>query len=743
MLGPLLPLLLLLPPLCPADQPHAQGAQGYHNYRVTLRIADAEPLRDLPAFWSSTGFSAPSAREAEAYLLSEEMEWNLAYIGASPRAAVRLVRAHWLLQLVRAAPESISSSSRSPGWRWNFSLLDRFLDRLDLNGLRPGFEIMGNPRVEGDAETLGEARAEAAATSGAAGAPPGQAKGQAGQPLITNITDQAQLWARLVRDTIVHCGERYGPGAVARWRFETWNEPDLAMYNSFNWTVDGYMAYFNATVRGVREAQEILGVKLRLGGPAGIFKARRRHPICWHVLEHCDRLASRNLSCGLDFITFHRKGNSTARGVSSGTMRQLHQFSRMFPHLRDLPFANDEADPLTGWWRVEPWRADRRYAGMVVNTVVDLQEHWRSRGGVSLKNGHRQPPRLPPLEVLSNDNGFLETTPRHFEQRTLLSSFRDAGDGGSGRGSLQLFRKSVLTSMAMLSFVEGAQLAVQSDSQPALDAPLRLAPLASIAADRSALSLLIAFTNETAPADDSVVAGVHLSVPTAAAAALGVAAAADPQQEGREATEAAATSSTPRRLRGPILARVSSLDGDPSAVWRAAGSPPAPDGALRDRMRRAELPGVKLIRQFAEGEGVSLSFNMTLGCIALVQIFSPQRQPPLRVRGLRAMNVSYNEVFVLWGEEVSQSGQVIGYEVSFRQNYEDPFRVISAPAEVDGGRWLLFPSFHYAPAAPAAPIGSALGEQTRGQYRVAAVDAWGRVGPAALLRYPTRSGPIR
>lgn len=46
--------------------------------------------------------SAPSAAAAETYLLSKEMEWNLAYIGAMPRRAVRQVRAHWLLQLVRA-----------------------------------------------------------------------------------------------------------------------------------------------------------------------------------------------------------------------------------------------------------------------------------------------------------------------------------------------------------------------------------------------------------------------------------------------------------------------------------------------------------------------------------------------------------------------------------------------------------------------------------------------------------------
>ncbi|KAK3919140.1 Alpha-L-iduronidase [Frankliniella fusca] len=399
------PLLLL--PLLLACAREVQGS--YYTYEATLRIPDAKPLRDLPAFWSSTGFSAPSAQAAAEYLLSQEMEWNLAYIAASPRAAVRQVRAHWLLQLISASPHS-------SGWQWDFTLLDLFLDRLALNGLEPGFEIMGNPRVEREAkggEVTRPARPEPAERP----------------PLITNITEQEQLWVRLVRDTVIHCG--------------------------------GYMVYFRATVRGLREAERVLGARLRLGGPAGTFKGRAHHPICWHILEHCDRLASRNLSCGLDFITFHRKGRASASSVTSDTVRLLDQFWRMFPHLRHLPFANDEADPLTGWWREEAWRADGRYAGMVVNTVVDLQDQWRGR------SGHR-----PALEILSNDNGFLETTPHHFQQRTLLSSFQLRGGRGRARGRdpPQLFRKSVLTAMAMLSFLEGEQIAVQLDSQvsPAL-----------------------------------------------------------------------------------------------------------------------------------------------------------------------------------------------------------------------------------------------------------------------------------
>lgn len=46
-------------------------------------------------------------------------------------------------------------------------------------------------------------------------------------------------------------------------------------------------------------------------------------------------------SCGLDFISLHRKGDGSSRSVVEGTLQLLGQLLSTFPHLRHLPFANE------------------------------------------------------------------------------------------------------------------------------------------------------------------------------------------------------------------------------------------------------------------------------------------------------------------------------------------------------------------------------------------------------------------
>ena len=44
----------------------------------------------------------------------------------------------------------------------------------------------------------------------------------------------------------------------------------------------------------------------------------------------------------------------------------MREIQERFPSSRALPVYNDEADPLVGWSRPQPWRADVTYAAMVV-----------------------------------------------------------------------------------------------------------------------------------------------------------------------------------------------------------------------------------------------------------------------------------------------------------------------------------------------------------------------------------------
>jgi L-iduronidase len=67
-----------------------------------------------------------------------------------------------------------------------------------------------------------------------------------------------------------------------------------------------------------------------------------------------------------------------------------------------------EADPLTGWSKSENWRADVRYGAMVAAVIVAHQQIMVRQHSL-------------PLQLLSNDNAFLNYHPYYFTQRTLLA----------------------------------------------------------------------------------------------------------------------------------------------------------------------------------------------------------------------------------------------------------------------------------------------------------------------------------
>ncbi|KAH3707956.1 hypothetical protein DPMN_067377 [Dreissena polymorpha] len=93
---------------------------------------------------------------------------------------------------------------------YNFTSLDSLIDLLYANGLRPGFELMGNP-------------------SG----------------LFKDFEDKTSLmmWRDLVTQTAQRYIDQYGVGWVSQWNFETWNEPDCRDFDNGNMTVQGFLNY--------------------------------------------------------------------------------------------------------------------------------------------------------------------------------------------------------------------------------------------------------------------------------------------------------------------------------------------------------------------------------------------------------------------------------------------------------------------------------------------------------------------
>ncbi|UCC65669.1 MAG: glycosyl hydrolase, partial [Anaerolineae bacterium] len=87
----------------------------------------------LTHFWRSTGFSPASL------LLNADMRQAMAYAGSIPHRGLTYVRVHYLLDLVTAGYPGAETSS------YDWSALDKALDVLVQNGLKPFFELMGNP----------------------------------------------------------------------------------------------------------------------------------------------------------------------------------------------------------------------------------------------------------------------------------------------------------------------------------------------------------------------------------------------------------------------------------------------------------------------------------------------------------------------------------------------------------------------------------------------------------------------
>jgi len=329
---------------------------------MAIRVNVSHDLGPLDHFWRSTGFSPAEL------LLDDDMRMALSLLGSIPHGGITYVRVHYLLNLVRAT----GLGSEHPSYDW--SLLDEGLDALVKNGLKPFFELMGNP-----------------------------------EGYFTDFTDEVQLhaWKRLVRELARHLTQRYGQDEVRTWYFETWNEPDIGFWRGSD---EAFLNYYDSCSEGLKEADP----SLRLGGPGS---ARTLAPLFKKLLAHCD--TGTNYFTGergvrLDFISVHEKGvkkhleDLTPRtaaitereGAAVRYVREHH------PRFAGVPFMNNECDPQVGWQDLHTWRARPYYAALAAKIIHQHLEKLIDELGC-------------PYALLSNDNGFLGT----WGQRTLLTRF--------------------------------------------------------------------------------------------------------------------------------------------------------------------------------------------------------------------------------------------------------------------------------------------------------------------------------
>lgn len=311
-------------------------------------------------FWCATGFSPAEL------LLTAEMRQALTFLSAVPNGGISFVRVHYLLDLVSAA-------RTGNGIVYDWSLLDEALDTLVQRGLRPIFELMGNP--SGLYDDFGN-------------------------------LDQVKAWRDLVTELAARCIGRFGSEVVGAWLFETWNEPDLPFWR---WGERGLANYYDACRAGLDAVEPAL----RLGGPG---TAHTLSPMFKAFLAHCD--AGTNILTGatnarLDFISVHEKGvRESQEDLTPRPLRmvarelQAIDYVRMHhPRFAALPFMNDEADPQLGWDTPHTWRARPTYAAMMAKIADQHRRLIAEARGIDAR--------------VVNDNGFLGP----WGHRTLLTYF--------------------------------------------------------------------------------------------------------------------------------------------------------------------------------------------------------------------------------------------------------------------------------------------------------------------------------
>ncbi|MES2264093.1 MAG: beta-xylosidase [Pseudomonadota bacterium] len=123
---------------------------------------------------------------------------------------------------------------------------------------------------------------------------------------VTPPADMAQ-WADLLRRLAAHWVARYGIDEVAQWRFEVWNEPNLAAF----WPAgkQAYFALYAATAAALKRVDE----RLQVGGPATAQNAWIGEFLAW-CAQH---------GAPVDFISTHYYPTDAFGQPGTDTVTQL------------------------------------------------------------------------------------------------------------------------------------------------------------------------------------------------------------------------------------------------------------------------------------------------------------------------------------------------------------------------------------------------------------------------------------
>ncbi|EDO44867.1 predicted protein [Nematostella vectensis] len=334
------------------------GQQESTKKVYTTSIDASSKLSQLEHFWESTGFCPPDPhKDFYRFVSTNDMAQNLAYIGSVPNQGIKQVRIHWLLDLI--SMETLPNGTMS----YVYKHLDVLLHMLLKHGLKPGFEIMGNP--SGFFKDFDDA-------------------------------EEIYAWRDMVKALAVHLIE------VSSWNFESWNEPQNKQhFDGLHVSTQGYLNYYDASSEGLYLANPAL----RFGGPA--TGNPLKHPIFWTLIDHCyqgKNFFSHQRRTRLDYISFHIKGGGHSISIINDEALVLKNLTKYYPEFSSIPIYNDEADPLVGWSKEEDWRADVYYAAVVAKASTN------KTFGVIASSSGSSPDDLQLSVLFYNSNDTSNTT---------------------------------------------------------------------------------------------------------------------------------------------------------------------------------------------------------------------------------------------------------------------------------------------------------------------------------------------
>ncbi|XP_017077613.2 alpha-L-iduronidase [Drosophila eugracilis] len=631
----MLPLLLILATFVRIHAHYTSGDVVYHP---------------MPHFWTGVGFCPAGQIDHVGItfaLADPALRYNLRQIAALPVGAVTHIRIHWLLELIQFWQYDPSGIPI-----YDFSKFDDFIDFLHEElRLSPVVEWMGN----------------------------------LGGVFIENPMQQSFYWEHLVKSTINHQIARHGSSRLVNWRYETWNEPDLHGYNKLNFTAESYLDYVQAVRRGLSKAGNLdnpdgklqLPMYRSLRGPAGLFKDLSNHPLCWNLLKLCSQ---RVVYCPIDVLTFHRKGiEGTATEIVNGSLSLMAKIYEEYPSLKQLPVANDEADPVAGWSTPREFQADVRYAVTLMSMVMQF---WHAKLAAS---------PLSKLESISHDNAFLSYHPHEFTQRTLLAHFR-MNETQSPHS--QLIQKPVYAALGMLAKLGNRAADVELVNMDTKHSVEVLRTVSNgVGGPGQYMATIFLSPEEAGPKMTAFHHKYTLNMSIA--------------NESAFITELLVPQTT-----------------DPYYVWQQEGSPAYPNATLREAMRKAQTPRLYKtgpIWQY-NSELVINSASIPLPWAMLLRVCSASWPKLRRPQQLSIAEVTHREVFISWMEHPKSTQCLLSYEVWFKER--DNNGLFADWLLISRGWHLPYPSFQYAPGDKGS---------VNGFYKVRGVDVFNETSPYSQI----------